>query len=77
MPRPSFLSGFLGLHPLPSPMRSLYRAAAGEVAVADALAQLGGDWLVLHAVPVGKDGTDVDHIAVGPPGVYTISVRHH
>ena len=77
MPQPSFLSRVLGLHPIPKPKRPLYRAAVGEVAVADALAQLGDDWLVLHAVPVGKDGTDVDHIAVGPPGVYTISVRHH
>lgn len=77
VPRASVLAGFLGPHPLPHSMRSLYAAAVGEVAVADALTQLGEEWLVLHAVPVGKDGTDVDHIAVGPPGVYTISVRHH
>ncbi len=77
LPRQPLFSRFFGLHPLPAPMRPLYRAAVGEVTVADALAQLGDDWLVLHAVPVGKDGTDVDHIAVGPPGVHTISVRHH
>lgn len=75
--RPSPVARFLGLPPLPGDLRPLFRAAAGEVAVADALAQLGPEWLVLHAVPVGKDDTDVDHIAIGPPGVYTISVRHH
>ncbi|GAA3746569.1 hypothetical protein GCM10022239_22670 [Leifsonia bigeumensis] len=75
--RLSHLARFFGLHPLPRGLRSLYQAAVGEVAVADALAQLGPEWLVLHAVPVGKDGSDVDHIAIGPPGVYTISVRHH
>lgn len=75
--RRSPVARFFGLHPLPGDLRPLYRAAVGEVAVADALSQLGPEWLVLHAVPVGKDGADVDHIAIGPPGVYTISVRHH
>ncbi len=77
LPRPSFLSRLLGRHPLPGALRPLYRTAVGEVAVDDALGQLGEDWLILHAVPVGQDATDVDHIAVGPPGLFTIAVRHH
>lgn len=75
--RLSPIARFFGRHPLPVELRSLYRAAVGEVTVADALSQLGPEWLALHAVPVGKDDSDVDHIAIGPPGVYTISVRHH
>lgn len=77
LPRQSFLSRLLGLHPLPATLRPLYRAAVGEVAVGDALGQLGDEWLILHAVPVGREGADVDHIAVGPPGVFTVAVRHH
>jgi len=77
LPRPSLSSRLFGLHPLPTTLHPLYRSAAGEVAVGDALGQLGGEWLILHAVPVGRDGADVDHIAVGPPGLFTIAVRHH
>ena len=73
----SFVARLFGINPLPAEARSLYRAAVGEVAVADALAQLGPDWLVLHFVPVAKDGRDVDHIVIGPPGVYTIAIRNH
>lgn len=77
VPRQSTAARLRGAHPLPAELRSLYQAAAGEVTVADSLASLGEDWLVLHAVPVGRDGAEVDHIAMGPPGVFTVSVRHH
>lgn len=51
--------------------------AAGEQAVAEQLAKLGPEWRVLHAVRVGERGADIDHVAVGPPGVFTINAKHH
>jgi hypothetical protein len=34
-------------------------------------------WRVLHSIPVGKDGADIDHLVVGPAGVFTLNTKHH
>jgi len=57
--------------------RSLYRGALGELLVGDALDNLGPAWDALHAVPVDADGDDLDHVAIGPPGVFTLLTRNH
>jgi hypothetical protein len=49
----------------------------GEEIVGAELARLGPGWHVLHGVPVGAGSTDVDHVLVGPSGVYTINSKHH
>ena len=41
------------------------------------LDRLGGGWLVVHAVPVGKAGSDIDHLVIGPAGVFTINAKYH
>lgn len=41
------------------------------------LAGLGPEWLVLHAVPVGSGWSDIDHVLVGPAGVFTINTKNH
>ena len=51
--------------------------ADGEEAVAAKLAKLGADWRVLHAIPVGDRGSDIDHLVVGPSGVFTVNAKHH
>ena len=51
--------------------------ADGEEAVATRLAKLGPEWKVLHAVPVGDRGSDIDHVVIGPAGVFTINAKHH
>jgi hypothetical protein len=45
--------------------------------VANVLAQLGPDWTVLHDVPAGSAQRDIDHLIIGPAGIYTISTRNH
>ncbi|GAA4240177.1 hypothetical protein GCM10022254_63910 [Actinomadura meridiana] len=32
-------------------------------------------WHVLHAVPVGRNGADIDHVLIGPFGVVTINTK--
>ena len=32
---------------------------------------------VLHAVRVGDRGADIDHVVIGPGGVFTINTKHH
>ena len=34
-------------------------------------------WRVLHSVPVGERGADIDHVVVGPGGVFTLNAKHH
>ncbi|MFF2039019.1 nuclease-related domain-containing protein [Kitasatospora sp. NPDC058170] len=33
-------------------------------------------WRILHGVPL-PSGADIDHVAIGPPGVFTINTKHH
>ena len=56
--------------------RGWYRGVIGERRVASLLDQLGDEWTVLHSVPVGGGTTDIDHIAIGPPGVFTINTKY-
>lgn len=51
--------------------------ADAEEAVAAKLAKLDDRWHVLHAVPVGENGSDIDHVVIGPGGVFTINTKHH
>lgn len=34
-------------------------------------------WYVLHSVPVGEKGSDIDHVLIGPGGVITVNSKHH
>ena len=54
--------------------------ADGEVMVGRELARVAQReprWRFLHAIPVGDHGSDIDHIAIGPAGVFTINAKHH
>jgi hypothetical protein len=50
---------------------------AGEVFVGQVLERLPGDsWRVLHAVQ-WPSGSDIDHLVIGPSGVFTVNSKHH
>ena len=49
----------------------------GEEHIALELSQLDERWKVLHAVPIGEAGRDIDHVVIGPSGVFTINTKHH
>lgn len=51
--------------------------AAGERRVGDRLDRLRAHgWSVLHSIPL-KSGADIDHLIIGPGGVFTINTKHH
>ncbi|WP_194894176.1 nuclease-related domain-containing protein [Catenulispora pinisilvae] len=51
--------------------------AAGERRVGDRLDRLKAHgWSVLHSIPL-KSGADIDHVIIGPGGVFTINTKHH
>ena len=43
----------------------------------DELAWLPDEWLVLHSIPVGNNGSDIDHLVIGRAGVFSINTKHH
>lgn len=52
--------------------------AQGEESVGARLEKLlEHGWHVLHAVPVGTRGSDIDHVLIGPGGVYTVNTKNH
>ncbi|HWD08974.1 MAG TPA: nuclease-related domain-containing protein [Actinomycetota bacterium] len=60
--------------------RSWRIGAKGEAKVGRLLADLtGGDprWRVIHSVPVGTAGSDIDHVAIGPGGIFTLNTKNH
>lgn len=71
------LARVFGTSPLHPDARSRYRGALGEIVVAHVLAGLGSDWTVLHAVPGGSGNLDIDHVALGPAGIFTINTKNH
>lgn len=73
----SRVARFFGASPLTRDARSWYRGALGEIHVAKALKGLGPDWTVLHAVPFGSGASDLDHVLIGPGGVFTINTKNH
>jgi hypothetical protein len=38
---------------------------------------LAPDWRILHSVPLGDGATTVDHLLIGPAGVFTVSTHEH
>jgi Nuclease-related domain len=75
-PPRSLLGRIFGKTPLTPQTRSLYRAALGERVVGDMLDNLGPRWDVLHVVPVDESGKDIDHLVIGPPGVFAITTEN-
>lgn len=58
--------------------RAFRVGAEGEETVGVRLEKLiDRGWYVLHSVPVGKGKSDIDHVLIGPGGVYTINTKKH
>jgi hypothetical protein len=52
--------------------------AGGEETIGARLEKLRRHgWHVLHAVPVGDRGSDIDHVVIGPGGVWTLNTKTH
>jgi hypothetical protein len=58
--------------------RAFRVGADGEEAVGPRLERLvKRGWHVLHSIPVGDRGSDIDHLLIGPGGLYTINTKNH
>lgn len=77
VPSRSGIARVFGRSPLSADSRPWYLGALGELQVAERLAKLGADWTVLHSVPIGERGSDIDHVVIGAAGVFTINTKFH
>jgi hypothetical protein len=68
---------FWGVNPLAPAARSWFKGVRGEQRIGSELELLGPEFTVLHAVPVGRGETDIDHLVVGPTGVFSINSKNH
>jgi hypothetical protein len=70
----TFLARVLGVH---TDERAWRVGAVGEEKVGAQLAKLPPTWQSLHGIPVGERGSDIDHVVIGPGGVYTLNAKRH
>lgn len=76
-PVKTFLARALGVH---TEERAWRIGADGEEMVSAQLHRLAKkdpQWKFLHAIPIGENGSDIDHVVIGPGGVYTLNAKHH
>ena len=62
----------MGCSPLGSDSVRCFDSALAEIAVGLALTELPREWIVFHSLPVGEWGADVDHLVIGPGGVFAL-----
>ncbi|WP_245413276.1 nuclease-related domain-containing protein [Arthrobacter celericrescens] len=77
VPAQTAIGRILGRSPLTAEARSWYQGATAEIAVGKILSGLGPEWTVLHAVPVGSGSSDIDHVVIGPGGIFTLNTKNH
>jgi Nuclease-related domain len=71
-PVKAILSRVLGVH---TDERAWAIGAAGEKRAARWLAKLPTGWHVFHDIPVGARGANIDHVVIGPGGVFTVNSK--
>ena len=71
------IARIFGRSPLTLETHAMYRGVVGELELGEALGRLGAEWTVLHSVPVDPGSADVDHLVIGPAGVFIVSTKNH
>lgn len=77
VPARGAVAKLFGRSPLGEDSRAWYDDALGEIAVGEVLAQLPDGWTAFHALPVGTTASAIDHLVVGPGGIFTITTQQH
>lgn len=71
------IARLLGRSPLDPGARPLYLAAQAQRAVGGMLELLGPGWSVIHSAPGGAAGAEIEHVVIGPAGVFTVGSKQH
>ncbi|HWL91263.1 MAG TPA: NERD domain-containing protein [Actinomycetota bacterium] len=67
------LAQLLGVH---TDERAWRKGAEGERVTGLWLGRLPEGWHVFHDIPVGERGANIDHLVIGPGGVFTINTKN-
>jgi hypothetical protein len=70
----TFVARVFGAH---TDERAWRVGAKGEQLVAAQLSRLGPSWHVIHSVTLSETGTDLDHLVIGPGGVFSVNTKNH
>lgn len=73
--RPTLLRRVFGAGPVRDAEKEAFDAARGERIVGRELDRLPGSWVTLHSLPAPGASGDLDHVVVGPGGVFAITTR--
>lgn len=57
--------------------KSWAKGAVGESRVGVGLARLPFGWTVIHDLTIPGTAANVDHLVLGPPGVFSINTKNH
>lgn len=76
-PPRSRLARTLGASPLDANELSWLRAAQAEMIVGDILGRLPEGYSVYHSLPIRNTAFWVDHLVVGPGGIFSINSKTH
>ncbi|MDJ0348156.1 nuclease-related domain-containing protein [Cryobacterium sp. PH29-G1] len=76
-PQQSRLARALGASPLDANELGWLRAAQAEIVVGDILARLPDGYSVYHSLPIRNTAFWVDHLVVGPGGIFAINSKTH
>ena len=68
----SHLARMLGVRTVERAWRN---GAKGEPITARWLGRLPDGWHVFHDVPAGERGANIDHVVIGPGGVFTVNTK--
>ncbi|MGJ4843293.1 nuclease-related domain-containing protein [Leifsonia sp. Le1] len=77
VPPRSAVARAFGVRPLSAGTRPWFDGALGEREVGAMLDRLPDGWTVFHALPVGNGDADIDHLVVGPGGVFVVNTKNH
>jgi hypothetical protein len=72
-PLSALLSRVRRVHP---DERAWGKGATGEKVAGFWLSRLPKGWYTLHDVPVGERGANIDHVVIGPGGVFTVNTKN-
>lgn len=75
-PQLSRFGRFFGIDPVAKASAPWYRAAIAELRIAEALADLGDDWLVVSSVPISRERPRLEYLLVGPPGLIAVTMAY-
>lgn len=74
-PVKTLLARALGVH---TDERAWRVGARGEQIIGAQLEKLTKQgWTLVHDIPIGDKGSNIDHVLVGPAGVFTINSKYH